>query len=159
MKFHFGDVFALLVSSRTEMSTPAHFTAWKSILRWPLYAKSRFVGVSQFIASLIPSGSDCPPENARISILGCDPAFQFRYTKVASGPGATNPPFANASAVATIVPSGDRDSADQIRGDLQPDTKTQAPTIMSEIALRIAQIISDVICQHHVSHDKAQPES
>lgn len=62
---------------------------------------------------------------------------QFRYTKVAPGPGATNPPFANASAVATIFPSGDRDSADQIGGDLQPDVETQVQSTKNNIALMV----------------------
>ena len=52
------------------------------------------------------------------------------------GPGATKPLFVNASAVATILSSGDRDSMDQVGAALQPDVKRDAPTIRSSISLR-----------------------
>jgi hypothetical protein len=78
-----------------------------------------------------------PSDSARIRVAGCDPDVWFRYTKVALGPGDTNPPFSNASAVATIFPSGDRDSADQIGGDLQPDVEIEEQRATSSIALRV----------------------
>lgn len=57
-------------------------------------------------------------------------------------PGAANPLFVNASAFATILPSGDRDSVVHLGAALQPENKKSAPRISGKINLSAEEDLS-----------------
>ena len=121
--------------SLTETSTPYHFKAWKSKDRRPLYVSSRCVGVNQLIPTFIPPGPDGPSENAKINSLGCEPVVQLRYTLVPPPP-VPNPLCSTVKALATLFPSGERDSADHVVSApplMQPDSRKQTPRINGKI--------------------------
>lgn len=61
---------------RTEMSTPAYLTAWKSIVCGPSYVSSKCVGLIQLIFTCMLSGG--PSEKAKIRAGSCDPVVPFR---------------------------------------------------------------------------------
>lgn len=119
------------------MSVPCHLIAWKSSVRGPLYVSSRCVGVSQFISTCAPSESFGPSSSAKIRVGDCEPVVQLRFTNVPGSP-VPIPLVCTVWAVATIFPSGDRLSADQVvLGPSQPLAKTDSPNISAQIGLWI----------------------
>src|SRR5258708_11913223 len=115
------------------MSMPAHLTAWKPMLRFPLYVSSSCVGVSHFMSTVVSAGASESSAKFKTNIAGRLSPAQFTYTLVSMPLIIDKPLFRkSARALATTFPSGDFACADQIVSELwQLDAKIAIETARS----------------------------
>src|SRR5260370_6753268 len=109
------------------------------MLWFPLTVNSKWVGVNQFISKCVSQGSSVASASSRIDVSSRDPLAHFRYTSVIVLLTIDKPlPVITVDALASTLPSGDRDSVDQTFFELpQPDMKRQTSKVSSRISLKL----------------------